>query len=702
MNFETLGDFLYITRFGTVLKKLNYTSGVFTTTANIFKLPTATNAYYLFTPVGAPSGYQVDYYVTYVQNGEESTGLVYNAVGSKLPVAAGQSNYIEATLLVPSAAGVTEMRVYRRPATGGAFGYLGSSTKLFVVAGNLHGSFEDYGSGADYSIAPPSLITRLQADPSTLLSKTVGVYQQRLIITDINNLEALLASRPGYQNNFQRDYPLTDASALKFKSGAAGHARVLRMIEADGLVVFTTIGVFLHQGALTPDNLALVKKGKWVINASLEPIAIPGGLIFIDAATNTVRNLVLNQTLGTYNAEELSIFSGHLFAERTVTSWAFQEGNFPILWVTFDDGTYASFTYEQDQEMRAWTRHDSVTDVEQVCGTGVSDLTLFVVKQGTSRYIEVTLPRRVPAAVRALDPEADKNPSCAYMDSVRSYNGLMNGSLVGTDVFTLVPVTPDDWEGELTLTCGTSAIFVNGGSGTVGEVLRVFNGLGTFYDLEVTARTSDNEITVLPSIMFPVELETGFRLYRTVSVVGGLGHLLGESPSVIVDGAVVCSPNNDIDDYPEVTVVPHITGGAITLPDSMRGAIVHVGRPVPAGDIETLDIDTVEQSPVLLESLTVNKLYIKTKDSSGLYVGHRFPSDDKVEGMQPLDDYTVDYEESEPIVGNRYKPPLTRRAEVTLPGDWRSQGKIKIRQVDPLHFEILSIIPDVEVLGRGK
>jgi len=54
------------------------------------------------------------------------------------------------------------------------------------------------------------------------------------------------------------------------------------------------------------------------------------------------------------------------------------------------------------------------------------------------------------------------------------------------------------------------------------------------------------------------------------------------------------------------------------------------------------------------------------------------------------------------IIGNRYKQPTSRRIEKTLPGNWDSQGQIAIRQVDPLHFEILSIIPDIEVLRRSN
>ena len=67
--------------------------------------------------------------------------------------------------------------------------------------------------------------------------------------------------------------------------------------------------------------------------------------------------------------------------------------------------------------------------------------------------------------------------------------------------------------------------------------------------------------------------------------------------------------------------------------------------------------------------------------------------------MEDLD--VFDVPSGTDIIGNRYKQPASKRVEQTLPGTWESQGQISIRQVDPIHFEILSIIPDVEILRRS-
>lgn len=67
--------------------------------------------------------------------------------------------------------------------------------------------------------------------------------------------------------------------------------------------------------------------------------------------------------------------------------------------------------------------------------------------------------------------------------------------------------------------------------------------------------------------------------------------------------------------------------------------------------------------------------------------------------MEDLDYYYVP--DGYNLTGNRYKEGLSKRLEVPLKGSWSSQGRISIRQVDPLHFEILSIIPDMTILNRS-
>lgn len=721
IQFETSGSFVWVFCAGKALAKFNYSNGTFVTPSTLFQIPPGAFGATI-TAAGAPTGYAIEYGVSFVFKGEESGFVVIGGGASNLPIAAGQSNSVDVNLGAPTAAlpDITELRVYRRPYQGGAFGYIGSSTFFHIVAGAVWATFNDLGGNADYTHQPPTSLMKLDAlsgpaDPSTLLSNTGVIYQQRLILTDfVTDLQAMYASQPGFQDNFYRNYPLDAASALKFKSGTSGYARVLRMLDSDGLVAFTSAGIYLNQGPLSPENLTMDKKGKWIINPSVPPLAVPGGVIFLDAATNGVRNMIWSFQQNAYDADEVSIYSNHLFRTRVVNSWNFQQGVFPLLWCVYGDGTFSSFTFDYNQQMQAWTRHDSALPVKYSCGTTNSDQTFFVVAKtnaltgDVTRYIEFTIPRYVPPVNIAQDPDYDKNPTVAFMDSMVSL--VLRVAPIGTTPFVFDTTTflddgvSPDWSGPLNVTCGGLGLFV-GAAATVGEILRFFDEDKSAIDIKILTVTDANNIQVQVNNVdkFPATWAINkATLYSTFASVSGLTHLEGEYPAAVMDGAVLCSPNNDQESYDQIQVV----GGVFNLPAGKRAAILHIGRPIVA-DIVTLDIDTVEQGPTLIESLVVNKVYVKVKDSQGLYIGPKLPNGQDgtningVSGMVSIDEMKVDYSQDIPIIGNRAQPSQTKRYEIVPRGDYSTQGKLAVRQVDPLHAEILSFIPDVEIGKRS-
>jgi hypothetical protein len=715
VHFETSGQFVYIFYSGVATQKMNWTTGALAT--GIFALPTPPTIFNIADSGSGTFGYGVDYVVTFIVNGQETLASGDAIDGALLPIAAGQSLLVQGQ--AATVGGITAMNVYRRPTGAGAYGFVGSVSIPTISGGNTQFSFTDYGGAADYTHSPPTLVSTDVGSISGMNSKTGIVYQQRLILSEGGNanLETLFASRPGYQNNFTVDYPLNGASTLAFLAGSSGTANILRMADFNGLVVFTGVGIFANGGALAPGNTALIQKGNWVIAPNLPAIKTSGGLLFLDASSNAIRSFNWSLQMGTFSAEDISVYSNHLFLGRQVVSWAFQSGEIPLLWVVFNDGTFGSLTYDPAEKMQAWTRGDSQFLVEAVAGTGIPEQTLFLVNNNGVRNVEINVARYITAAVKAVNTEADKNPPIAAMDSIAIYNGLLNSNLAGTDVFALTPVAAGPWSGPLTLTCGTSALFpavqnTDGHrylSGVVGTRFRFFDVTdGTSVDLVITARASSNSVTVQPSCLFPSAQASGFNLYATVtswpSALLVCTHLNGLKPAVIVDGFLVSSPNNDVESYPVTTV----TAGAFNLPTGLSAAIMYVGLPYIM-DVKTLDIDTIDGRPVFLESKIVNKMYVKLLNSRGLYVSYDFPysggdggtgNANGLIGMQDIAKYDVNYQDTNPIIGNRYQAPVTKRVEVTIPGDWKSNGKIALRQVDPFHFEILSIIPDVEDLRR--
>lgn len=680
--------------------------------ATLFAIPAAPLLLTASTVGG--TGYNVQYLVTQVFAGEESKSMVVlPPVQFQLPITVSTSNQMTIRLIATGGKIPTEMRVYRRPQTGQAFGFIGFSTTISPSGGYYNCTFTDYGQEADYTHQPPGpnpdMVKLGVADADDIPASTGLVYQQRLLTAFESKIQA---SRVGYLNNFYRDYPYASDSSLSLGVASSGDLKIRRLMDADGLLAFTTHGVFTQGGVMSPNNLALTRRGPWVIDLRVPPVFLPGAVVFYDESANCIRQLQWSESGAVYLGPEISLYSDHLFVEKRVVSMAYTNDGAPLLWVVFHDGTFCSLTFDREQEMRAWTRHDyadGVLKVEYVIGTEyfnhpsygpqISKPIFVVANAEGDRFIEMGVPRKPRVEMKENDPEYYIGETAARMHSMVSFRELLNELLDPGDYFELTPVTPDDWEGELTLTCGTSEIFTNPGVGEVGTVFRWFDPVTReSLELEVVSRTDDDEVVVQPSREFPSEYAQGFRLYNTLSTLTGLDHMEGEKVAVMGDGYVIASPNNDDEDYPELTVV----SGSITLPPEVPPpAIVHVGRPFTS-DLETLSLATVEQKPTLIEPITVNKLYVKVQETRGLYVGANFPDDNKVEGMERPQVIDGEPMTDGNILANRYQRPVSKRYEITLPGDWDRNGRICARVVDPLHAEILSIIPDAEAnLRRG-
>lgn len=640
---------------------------------------------------GAPAGYAVEYKVTWVINGQESLAK-YVALAGSLPVAVGQYNTITVvlTLFSHQLNFAKEIRIYRRPKDGQAYGYIGSTDTYSDAAATPYTdrtfTFRDAGQSADFTNLPPTVQVDFDID-----SKPTGgtryiygvpsfIYQQRFVVggTLTKNKEATFTSRPKYLENFYRDYPLEADSALAMKAGTSGTAKVLRYDDIGGLVAFTNQGIYsTPNGPLTPDTAYMINRANYVIDEILPPLKVPGSVLFLEKETNSVIAIGYSDDQASFIGAEISIYSSHLLDGKRIVSWAFQEGKLPLVWCVMDDGSLIILTWQNEQLVRAWSRGDttdglfeSVTFFKNDNGT---KRLFFVVNRGGSRSIEYLSDRFVEDIKDFIG-----------MDSTVTYESTLSAT------FTASPVIPNVWDGEIRIQASGSVFANLTGDGAVGTIFRIFDVDGAGCDLEVTQYISGTEVIVQPSFDYPRDMESFTTLYRTTDTIYGLDHLEGKDVSIMVDGFVEGSPYNMEDGHYVYTV----SGGSITLQDGLRGAIIHVGIPFVV-DIETLDVETVEQKPTLLESILCNKVQIGLHKSRGFWVGQKFGDDDTNEGMAQFE--MEEEQEGDVNVAPKALAPYTKREDVVIEGSWDSKGRVAIRQVDPLPLEIISIIPDIQV-----
>lgn len=157
----------------------------------------------------------------------------------------------------------------------------------------------------------------------------------------------------------------------------------------------------------------------------------------------------------------------------------------------------------------------------------------------------------------------------------------------------------------------------------------------------------------------------------------GLEHLNGKVVAVVADGAVIF--NGD----PASTIAPiyTVSNGAIVIPAAASN--VHIGLPIRFAEIETLDLD-VNGSELRDKKKRVGSVTLLVEQSSrGFQAG---PDSGQLRTYNPQA-----WEGTTNIT--------TGQLELNVTSSFDADGRLVIRQPDPLPLTILGVVPNVEVGG---
>lgn len=564
--------------------------------------------------------------------------------------------------------GAQEYNIYK--AINGVYGFIGIAVGL---------QFDDIGIPAETSETPPT--DRNPFGSADNYPSTVAYYQQRLVFGNTNNdPEKVWTSRTGLFKNFTVSSPLQDDDAVTFTLAGKQVNAVKDLVELRRLLVFTSGGEWSvdgnDSGILSPASIN-PKQYSYNGSSGLSPLIIDGSVVYNQARGSIIRDIGFDYQVDGYRGNDLTIFSGHLFENSTIEDWAYQQVPNSIVWLVRSDGVLLGLTYIRDQQILGWHRHDTDGVIENVCVVpeGDEDFLYLVVRRlidgDYNRYIERLSTRKI-----------EDIRDVTILDSYLSYNGQFELNL--GDYFKI--------QGGVTWESGeTLSLIAVDSSFSASFVGRVF--IITLDD-EVVRFTVDtfvnaNEMTGTANRTIPVSMRdteiVDFALGATT--VSGLWHLEGKDVSIFADGYVVANPNND--SYTVVTVA----GGSITL-DQAYG-IIHVGLPITA-DLQTLDIDTPNGETVSDKSKLVTKVNLSLHKSRGLFVGLEEPtSDDSLDGLYELKIRESEgYDEAVDLV--------TDRVDVNVEANWNRNGRVFIRQTDPVPASIVAIAPAGLVPFKGN
>ncbi|HDT1124107.1 TPA: hypothetical protein QHS45_003534 [Klebsiella aerogenes] len=500
---------------------------------------------------------------------------------------------------------------------------------------------------------------------------TVVYYQQRLYFAASSAYpQTIWASRTGDYKDFGKSNPVQDDDRIVYTYAGRQVNEIRHLIDVGSLVVLTSGGEFVATGdqnkVLTPSSFSLSSQGS---NGSSDvpPIAVSNIALFIQEKGSVVRDLAYSFDVDGFQGNDLTILANHLFQKRSIIDWSFCIVPFSSAFCVRDDGKLLVLTYLRDQQVFAWSPQSSAGKYESTCGIGEGseDAIYFVVNRTINgqvvRYIERLSSRQFTNDLDAF-----------FVDSGLSYDGRNTEGRTAT-----ISGGSGNWSYQVpyTLTMSGGSYFSSGDVGA--QIQFPYTGTdpvdGTDVAMQlrcdIVSVESGNSVTITANRDIPPVLRntatTNWAMAR--QTFSGLEHLEGQTVNILSDASV----------EPQKVV----TGGAVTL--EKPGGVVHIGLPINA-QFETLDININGQETLLDKKQLINTVTLVVNASRGIWAStpggqwYEYPQREFEFYDDPVED-------------------ATGKVEVKLDSIWEKNGRLKIRQTDPLPLSVLAVIPRITV-----
>lgn len=335
------------------------------------------------------------------------------------------------------------------------------------------------GAGANYT---------LNVGPQSGTYPSVpGYFQSRRVYAGtINNPDTIFASQTGSYTNMDASVPPIDSDAIiatPWGQQVNGVQWMLPMpgglIVATGLDAWQVAGASGGGSAWTPSSQSAQPQESNGFSPTVPPLKINYDIMFNQSLGYVIRDIQYNFFNNIYAGGDISILSNHLFDGFEVTAWAWAQVPWKIVWAVRDDGRFLALTYDKEQQLQGWTRHDTNGLVEGVAVATEPpvDAPYFVVK----RYIRGV--QQWAYYIERMDNRlwfGPEDPRC-----VDAHLTLPQAAPVAT-------LSAQAAEGPGTI---AAAYLANGGQAYTAPVVQVFDplglGSGAIITLTVTAGVID-------------------------------------------------------------------------------------------------------------------------------------------------------------------------------------------------------------------
>lgn len=234
----------------------------------------------------------------------------------------------------------------------------------------------------------------LNVGPLTGTYPGVPAYFQarRAYAATLNNPDTLYLSQTGAYQNMDSAIPPIDSDAIvttPWGQQVNGIQWMLPMpgglIVATGLDAWQITGAGGAGSALTPASQSAQPQESNGFSPRVRPLKIDYDILYVQSLGYSIRDIQYNFVTNIYGGADLSVLSNHLFEGYQVQQWASARIPWKVIWATRDDGKFLSLTFDKEEQLQGWSRHDTNGLVvgNEVATEPPVDAPYFVVK----RYI---------------------------------------------------------------------------------------------------------------------------------------------------------------------------------------------------------------------------------------------------------------------------------------------------------------------------
>ena len=254
-----------------------------------------------------------------------------------------------------------------------------------------------------------------------------GFYQDRFIAAATpSEQQTVWTSKTGNYYNFGTTFPLEDTDGVSVNLPSRKMNAIKNLIPLSEILAFTSAsecGVGDTGGVFTPSTVKTKTYG-YRGSSGVDPVIVGNRVIMVQSMGSVVRDFGYDFQADGFTGNDLSIFSSHLFKNFDVVEMAYQQEPDSLVWVVRSDGKLLSMTYMKEQDILAWTWHETDGLVESICsipGDGQNDLYAVINRSG-ERFIE-KLSKRL-----ASDEDASLG---TFLDSFLTYDGAATTTITG-------------------------------------------------------------------------------------------------------------------------------------------------------------------------------------------------------------------------------------------------------------------------------